>query len=66
MSEEKVIEIGKTITQKQLDLAKVKRDKGKISEVVNLETDIINLKREFNQELQKISNEALVQIDAEE
>jgi capsule polysaccharide export protein KpsE/RkpR len=66
MSEEKIMELGKTIIQKQIDLAKVKRDKGKISEVVNLESEIIDLKREFNQELQKISKEVEVTIETDE
>ena len=66
MSEEKVLELGKTITQKQLDLAKVKRDKGKIADAVNLESEIINLRRELNEELQRISQEVTVKIESDE
>jgi hypothetical protein len=66
MSEKKVKELGITLIQKQIDLAKTKKSKGKVSELVNLESEIMNLRREFNLELQKISNEKKTVIDIDE
>ncbi|MCJ7613475.1 hypothetical protein MUO71_01740 [Candidatus Bathyarchaeota archaeon] len=66
MSEKKVKELGVTLIQKQIDLAKMKKSNGKISEIVNLESEIVNLRREFNLELQKISNEKKTDIDVDE
>lgn len=66
MSEKKVKELGITLIQKQIDFAKTKKSKGKISELVNLESEIVNLRREFNLELQKISNEKKTDIDVDE
>ncbi len=65
MSEKKIMELGTKIIQKQIELAKLS-GKGKISESVNLESEIVDLKREFNLDLQKLSKEKKVEIDVDE
>ncbi len=62
MSEVKATEIGNQLIQKQINLAQHKKNKGDISGLVKLEAEVVNLKREFNQELDKISQEAKVRI----
>ena len=66
MNENEVFELGKNIVQKQIDLAKLKAAKGKISELVNLEAEIVNLKRSFNKGLEEISKEAKVEVEGTE
>ena len=65
MNEKQIMELGTKIIQKQIELAKID-GKGKIAESVNLESEIIDLKREFNQELQKLSKAKKVEIDVDE
>ena len=60
MSEKEVLDLGNRLVQRQVDLAKLKADKGKISEVVNLEAEIVNMKRDFNNGLTKLSKEVKV------
>ena len=66
MNEKQVSELGKIIVQKQIDLAKLKAAKGKVSELVNLDAEIINLKRSFNKGLEEISKEAKVVVEGTE
>ena len=66
MNEKEVLELGKIIVQKQIDLAKLKAAKGKVSELVNLDAEIINLKRSFNKGLEEISKEAKVVVEGTE
>ena len=65
MNEKQIMELGTKIIQKQIELAKID-GKGKIAESVNLESEIVDLKREFNQELQKLSKAKIVEIDVDE
>jgi len=60
MSEKEVRDLGNRLVQRQIDLAKLKADRGKISEVVNLEAEIVNMKRDFNNGLAKLSKEQKV------
>ena len=60
MNEKEVLELGKIIVQKQIDLAKLKASKGKVSELVNLDAEIVTLKRGFNKGLEEISKEGKV------
>lgn len=55
MSEEKIKKISEKLVEKQIELAKVKKDKTNPGKVVALEHEVINLRREINQELQKIT-----------
>ena len=66
MNENEVLELGKIIVQRQIDLAKLKASKGKVSELVNLEAEIVNLRRGFNKGLDEISKEAKVVIEGTE
>ncbi len=66
MSEKEVLDLGKRIVQRQIDLAKLKADKGKVSELVNLEAEIVNMKREFNNALTKLSKEQRVIVEGTE
>ena len=63
MSEKEILEMGNRIVQRQVDLAKLKAEKGKISEIVNLEAEIVNMKRDFNNGLAKLSKEPKIIID---
>ncbi|TRO51297.1 hypothetical protein E2P71_09285 [Candidatus Bathyarchaeota archaeon] len=65
MSEKQIVELGAKIVQKQIELAKIE-GKDKIAESVNLESEIVDLKREFNLELQKLSKAKKVNIDVDE
>ena len=56
MSEEKILETGEEVMRKQIELAKLKRSKGNLAEVIKLENEIINLRRWINKELNKITN----------
>ena len=60
MSEKEILDLGNRLVQRQVDLAKLKANKGKISDVVNLEAEIVNMKRDFNNGLTKLSKEAKV------
>lgn len=60
MSEKEVRDLGNRLVQRQIDLAKLKADRSKISEVVNLEAEIVNMKRDFNNGLAKLSKEQKV------
>jgi hypothetical protein len=64
--EKKVKDFGYKIIEKQIELAKKKRDKFKISEVIKLESEILSLRREYNKELDEISNEEKTSIFVEE
>ena len=66
MNENEALELGKKIVQRQIDLAKLKAAKGKVSELVNLETEIVDLKRSFNKGLDEISKEAKVIVEGTE
>lgn len=66
MNENEVLELGNVIVQRQIDLARLKSSKGKVSELVNLETEIVNLKRSFNKGLEEISKEAKVVVEGTE
>ncbi len=59
MSEEKIKKISGKLVEKQIELAKAKKDKTNPGKVVALEHEVINLRREINQELQKITNETV-------
>ena len=65
MSEKQIMELGAKMVQKQIEFAKIS-GKNKIAESVNLELEIIDLKREFNLMLQKLSKEKKVNIEVDE
>lgn len=62
MNEKELTNLGSKITQKQIELAKIKGNKGEISEIVKRESELIVLKREFNQELDKLAKVGKVSI----
>ena len=66
MSEEKIMETGKELMRKQIELANLKRNKGKLAEVIKLENEIVELRRMINQELNKITKEEKPTIDIQE
>jgi hypothetical protein len=66
MSEEKIMETGKELLRKQIELANLKRNKGKLAEVIKLENEIVELRRMINQELNKITKEEKPTIDIQE
>ncbi|MCW4012515.1 MAG: hypothetical protein NWF07_05920 [Candidatus Bathyarchaeota archaeon] len=55
MNEKELTNLGSQLTQKQIELAKIKGNKGEISEIVKRETELVALKREFNLELDKLA-----------
>ena len=62
MNEKELTNLGSKITQKQIELAKIKGNKGEISEIVKRESELIVLKREFNQKLDKLAKVGKVSI----
>ena len=66
MSEEKIMETGKELLRKQIELANLKRNKGKLAEVIKLENEILELRQMINQELNKITKEEKPTIDIQE
>lgn len=66
MNEKELTELGTRMVQKQIELAKVKGNKGQVGDIVNREAEVIHLKREFNQELDKLAKVAKVRIAGSE
>lgn len=62
MNEKELTKLGTTLTQKQIELAKIKGNKGEINEIVKREAELVVLKREFNQELDKLAKVGKVSI----
>lgn len=65
MSEEKVRELSGNLADKRIEHAKLKRERKRLAEINKLETEIVDLRRKINQELQLISEKS-PDIDAEE
>ena len=65
MSEERILELTGDMVSKQIQQAKIKRDKGSQAEIVQLDSDIMNIKREINWELRALSEEQVATIDVE-
>ena len=65
MSEERIRELSEDMVSKQIQQAKIKRDKGSQAEIVNLDSEILNIKREINWELRALSEEQVHTIDVE-
>ena len=65
MSEERVRELTEEMVNKQLRQAQVKKEKGSQAEVVQLDSDILNIKREINWELRALSEEVIHDLDIE-
>jgi hypothetical protein len=65
MSEERIREFTEEMVTKQIKQAKIKRDKGSQAEIVQLDSDILALKREINWELRALSEEQVHTIDVE-
>ena len=65
MSEEKVRELSRQLAEAQLKQAVLKRSMKNLSQVVSLDSDIMRLKRDINQELQLISQEKSSDVDFE-
>ena len=65
MSEERIRELTDEMVSKQIQQAKIRRDKGSQAEIVRLDADILNLKRDINWELRVLSEEQVVTIDVE-
>jgi hypothetical protein len=66
MSEERVRELSATLADKLIEQAKLKREGDKISEIIRVETEIVGLRREINQELRALSLESQTELDVEE
>ena len=65
MSEERIRELSEDMVSKQIQQAKIKRDKGSQAEIVTLDSEILNIKREINWELRALSEEQVHTIDVE-
>lgn len=65
VSEERVRELSKALAEAQITQAILKQDKMNLSQVVSLDSDILRLKRDINQELLLISQEKSHHIDVE-
>ena len=65
MSEERIRELSEDMVSKQIQGAKIKRDKGSQAEIVTLDSEILNIKREINWELRTLSEEQVHTIDVE-
>ncbi len=65
MSEEKVREMSRQLAEAQIKQAVLKRDMRNLSQVVSLDSEILRLKRDINQELQLISQEKSHDVDFE-
>ncbi|MCW4048923.1 MAG: hypothetical protein NWE89_04220 [Candidatus Bathyarchaeota archaeon] len=65
MSEKKIIELSDMLVSKQIRQANLKREKKVYAEITSLDSEIIALKREINQELQQLSREKIVDLDVE-
>ena len=65
MSEERIKELSEDMVSKQIQQAKIKRDKGSQAEIVQLDSDILNIKREINWELRMLSEEQVASLDVE-
>jgi hypothetical protein len=66
MSEERVRELSAALADKLIEQAKLKREGDKISEIIRVETEIVGLRREINQELRALSLESQTELDVEE
>ncbi len=65
MSEERIRKLSEDMASKQIQQAKIKRDKGSQAEIVQLDSDILNIKREINWELRTLSEEQVHDLDVE-
>ena len=65
MSEEKVRELSRHLAEAQINQAVLKRDKGNLSQIVALDSEILRLKRDINTMLQMISQEKTIKVDFE-
>lgn len=65
MSEERIRELTEDMVSKQIQQAKIKRDKGSQAEIVKLDSEIMIIKREINWELRALSEEQVATIDVE-
>jgi len=65
VSEEKVRELSSHLAEAQIKQAVLKRDKGNLSQVVALDSEILRLKRDINTLLQMISKEKTIEVDFE-
>lgn len=65
MSEERVRDLSKELAEKQIRQAKLKREKTGAAEVVTLDAEIVQVKREINMELLALSQEEVHEIDVE-
>ena len=65
MSEERVLELSAEMAGKQIRQAVIRREKGSMAEVVALDSEILGLKREINEELRALSEERVHELDVE-
>ena len=65
MSEDRIRELTEEMVSKQIDQAKIKRTKGSQAKIVQLDSDILNIKREINWELKVLSEEQVATLDVE-
>lgn len=65
MSEEKVRELTEEMVSKQLLQAKLKREKGSQSMIVQLDSDIMIIKRDINYLLRQLSEDQVAHLDIE-
>lgn len=65
MGEERIRELTEEMVSKQIQQAKIKKDKGSQADIVRLDSEILILKREINMELRTLSEEQVFTIDVE-
>ncbi len=62
MNEKELTELGLKIFKKQIELAKLKGNKGHVGDIVRHDGELITLKKQFNQEIDKLSKAEIVKI----
>ena len=55
MSEERVHELYRDMASKLIEKAKISKDSSKLAEIIELDTEIILIRRDIHGELQRIS-----------
>ncbi|MCK4583372.1 hypothetical protein KAU18_08665 [Candidatus Bathyarchaeota archaeon] len=55
MSEERVHELHREMASKLIEKAKISKDSSKLAKIIELDTEIILIRRDINEELQRIS-----------
>ncbi|MCK4583379.1 hypothetical protein KAU18_08700 [Candidatus Bathyarchaeota archaeon] len=55
MSEERVYELHRELASKLIEKAKISKDSSKLAKIIELDTDILSIRRDIHEELQRFS-----------